>query len=95
MKRKASSIGSVLQNILKQYELEQQYNINYIIQFWKEIVPEKIYKICHPVEIIDGTLNLKASTEAWRKEILNNKKTLIKMINDKTEKAIITDIKVI
>ena len=95
MKRRASSIGSVLQNILKRYELEQQYNISYILQFWKEIVPENIYKICQPVEIIDGTLNLKAGTEAWRKEILNNKKTLIKMINDKTEKAIITDIKVI
>jgi len=95
MKRRASSISTVLQNILKQYELEQQYNINYVIQFWTEIVPTNISKICHPIEIANGTLNLKANTEAWRKEILDNKDTLIKMINEKTEKAVIKDIKVI
>ncbi len=95
MKKKAISIGSVLQNILKQYELEQQYNANYIIQFWKEIVPENIYKICYPVEIKEQTIIIKASTEAWRKEIINNKETLIQMINKKTDKTIITNIKVI
>ncbi|HID39885.1 MAG TPA: DUF721 domain-containing protein [Calditrichaeota bacterium] len=95
MKKKASSIGSVLQNILKQYELEQKYNTNYIIQFWQEIVPENIYKICYPVEINEGKLKIKVSTEAWQTEILNNKKALIQMVNDKTGRDIITDIKVI
>jgi len=95
MKKKASSVGSVLQTILKEYNLEQKYDNAYVIQFWEKLVPENIYKICTPVKIDNGELVIKAGTEAWKKELRNNSKILMQMINEKTNKTIITDLKVI
>ncbi|HGY54344.1 MAG TPA: DUF721 domain-containing protein [Caldithrix abyssi] len=95
MKKSASRIDSVLQNILKQYQLEQKYENTYIIQFWQKIVPENINKICKPIDLKEGILTVKANTEAWKKEIKNNSKTLIKLINDKMGKNSIRAIEVI
>jgi predicted nucleic acid-binding Zn ribbon protein len=92
MNKKFKSINETLKNIIKQYSLEESYTENLIINEWQNIINKRLKDIAKPYKLEKQTLYLKTKSEAWVKELNNNKKELIEMINDQIKPYEILDI---
>ena len=62
---------------------------------WSSIVGKKIDKETETKNIKNGVLTVKASTPAWRNELMFQKKDIIQKINKNLKKTIIRDIRFI
>ncbi|MBN2425644.1 MAG: DUF721 domain-containing protein [Calditrichaceae bacterium] len=86
-------ISTALHNILKNYQLESEYQEQLIIKYWDQMVDQRITSVARPVSLKNGVLELQALSASWKKELINNKDNLLKMINDSINQIKITEIK--
>lgn len=78
------STATILRQILKKYNLENDLFHQIIFDSWREIVGHKLAKICKPVELDRGKLVLKVKNEIWRQELGKKRKELLNSIKTKT-----------
>ena len=82
--RNIKSTATILRQILKKYNLENDLFHQIIFDSWREIVGHKLAKICEPVELDRGKLVLKVKNEIWRQELGKKRKELLNSIKTKT-----------
>jgi predicted nucleic acid-binding Zn ribbon protein len=92
MKKYFKPIGSSLKSILKEHNLDDDYNEYYIITNWDKIVNSNIAKITSPIKLVNKVLTIKTKTESWKKELKIKKKHIISIINKSDKISKIEDI---
>jgi predicted nucleic acid-binding Zn ribbon protein len=95
MEKYFKPIGGSLKNILKEHNLEDDYNEYYIITNWDKIVTSNIAKITSPIKLVNKVLTIKTKTESWKKELNIKKKHIISIINKSDKISKIKDVKFI
>lgn len=95
MEKYFKPIGGSLKNILKEHNLDDDYNEYYIITNWDKIVTPNIAKIASPIKLVNKVLTIKTKTESWKKELNIKKKQIISIINKSDKISKIEDIKFI
>ncbi len=88
-------LPSILQNLLKKYDLAEAVNSELIFSRWEFLVGNKISKQCKPVEINDGELVIKAKNNIWKQELALRQKDLLNLLNGRIKSSLVKKIKII
>ncbi|MDP6725973.1 MAG: DUF721 domain-containing protein [Candidatus Marinimicrobia bacterium] len=80
---------------LKNTGLEKGVNQNKAILIWDDVVGSKIAQNTTPEKAEHGVLTVKATSPAWRQELVFKKKEIINKLNKKLGEPIIREIKFI
>jgi len=93
MTNKPKMIGETLQSLLQHMGIEQKINRYKVLDLWPELVGEKIADISNAETVRDKILYVKVKSMTWRTELLFQKPHILKKIESKFGKNIITDIR--
>jgi predicted nucleic acid-binding Zn ribbon protein len=88
-------LPSVLQNILRKYDLNEVIIRQQIFDRWEFLVGEKISKQCKPVEMDNGELILKAKNNIWKQELGQRQNDLLNLLNARIKSSLVKKIKII
>lgn len=88
-------LPSVLQKILKKYELTEAVKNEQLITQWDSLVGEKIAKQCKPIELNDGELVIKAKNNIWKQELAQRQDDLLNLLNGRIKSSLVKKIKIL
>jgi DNA gyrase subunit B len=91
MTRKSNyqDLPSVLQNMLKKYDLKEAINREQLFNLWESFVGDKISKQCKPVELNDGELVIRAKNNIWKQELGQRQEDLLNLLNGKMKSSLV------
>lgn len=92
---KFQDLPSILQNLLKKYDLNEAVNREQLFSNWKSLVGEKISKQCKPVKMNDGELIIQAKNNIWKHELGQRQEDLLNLINGRIKSSLVKKIKII
>jgi len=93
MQNKPKVIGETLKSLLQHMGIEQKINRYQVLDLWPELVGEQIADIANAERVRDKILYVKVKSMTWRTELLFQKPHILKKIENKFGKNIITDIR--
>lgn len=95
MKHNFEPIRNPLEQILQKYQLNETLEINALFDQWEQVVGKTLARISKPSEYDRDTHTLIISTvsDAWRKEINDQKNELLKKVNHKFEAIKVKEIR--
>ncbi len=88
-------LPSVLENVLKKYDLTESIQGNQLFTRWEILVGEKIAKQCKPVEFTHGELVVQAKNNIWREELAQRQDDLLNLLNGRIKSSLVKKIKII
>ena len=88
-------LPSVMQKLLKKYNLTEAVMSEQILTRWESLVGEKISKQCKPVEIKDGELVIRAKNDMWKQELAKRQDDLLNLLNGSVKSSLVKKIKII
>jgi predicted nucleic acid-binding Zn ribbon protein len=86
-------LNKILRTVLKNAGLEKGVTQNTALIIWDSVVGKKIAEQTNPEKVKYGVLTVKASTPAWRQELLFKKQDILKKLNKKLGSKVIKDIR--
>ena len=89
---KSESIGHYLKEIVERYGLQKRIDNARIFSEWEKWVDKPICDVAKPVKLEFGKLLIKVSNDAWRNELVYQKRELIERLNEKLGEQIIKEI---
>jgi len=97
MTRKNSyqDLPSILQNLLKKYDLTEAVNSEQIFNRWESLVGYNISKQCKPVALNEGELVIEAKNNIWKQELATRQKDLLNLLNGRIKSSLVKKIKII
>ncbi|MCD6375388.1 MAG: DUF721 domain-containing protein [Caldisericaceae bacterium] len=95
MNHKAKSIGTVLQSVLKDIDVYDNFIRLWILQNWDEVFDKNITRICRPVKFEGDVLVIEAISESWANELQQFKEKMIYSLNSKFNQLNVKDIKIV
>lgn len=87
-----SPISEVLGRVFKKLSIEQKIGELKVLNSWREVVGEKIYKHSRPFSIKKGLVFVKVDNSGWLAELTYLKEKIISEFNKREKKKIIKDI---
>jgi len=87
-----SPISEVLGKVFKKLSIEQKIGELKVLNSWREVVGEKIYKHSRPFSIKKGLVFVKVDNSGWLAELTYLKEKIISEFNKREGKKIIKDI---
>lgn len=93
MGRKPKHIGEAMQAMFKDMGIDKKVNQCKIVNLWSDLVGENIAKVAEAERVYEGILYVKVTSMTWRTELLFQKRTILKKIEEKFGKGIIKDIR--
>ena len=93
--RKFQDLPSVLENLLKKYDLNEAVNREQLFSNWESLVGEKMSKQCKPVEMNGGELIIQANNNIWKHELGQRQEDLLNLLNGKIKSSLVKKIKII
>jgi predicted nucleic acid-binding Zn ribbon protein len=91
--RHIKSVGDSLHMLIKRFGLEKKLNQCRVIELWPELVGENISKMTVVERIDDKMLFVRVRSKTWRTELLFQKREIIRRIDEKIGKGVISDIR--
>jgi len=88
-------LPSVLQNLLKKYDLNEAIIREQLFRNWESMVGEKISRQCKPVEMKDGELIIQAKNNIWKHELGQRQEDLLNLLNGRIKSSFVKKIKII
>lgn len=93
MKKGPKHISEMLEGMFKDMGMDTKIKQHQIIQDWPNIVGQSISQISRAERIDNSILYVRVKSMTWRTELLFQKHTIIKTINQKFGNGIIKDIR--
>jgi len=91
----SKKIDSVINDLLRKYNLNDQLDQFFIFDNWEKIVGKTLSKNCKPQKIEGRTLYLNVKNSIWRQELSQKQSELLKMITKNVKTDVIKKIKFI
>lgn len=96
MKRNnTEKLGDVIRKLLRQEGLETPLNEHRLIESWRDVVGQAIYKYTTNIYIKNQVLYVNISSSVVRQELQMGREILIKNLNAQVGSQVIVDIKFI
>ena len=93
MKRtEAMTVGDIINQLLKEDNIDRQFDEQKVVYMWPEIVGQGINRYTTSRWVKNGVLYLHISSAPLRNELMMNRTTLIKHLNDAVGSEVIRDI---
>lgn len=89
---KLEKIDTRLKRVLRRLNLEYEILSRKILDFWPEVVGEKVSLHTEAEKVKDGILFVRVDNPVWSNELRFYKNDYIKKLNEKVEKKIIKEI---
>lgn len=86
------SVREIIDQLLKENNIDQQFNEQKVVYLWPEIVGQGINRYTTKRWVKNGVLYLHISSAALRNELMMSRSQLIKHINEAMGNEIIHDI---
>ncbi len=90
-KSNQQSIGEVISQFLKEHQLDKKLKRNMVISEWEQIMGKVIANHTRKVYFADRCLFIELDSPALRQELLLQKSSLIKKINQEAGEELIND----
>ena len=94
--RKASSntntLSSLIRKILRNPKISERLDSLDVLEIWNDIIGSNLQKYVTETKVLKGKLFVKLKSSTLRNEFSYKKTDLIKQINSRMRKKIITDI---
>lgn len=90
--KKVSSLGSVLDQLVQIYQLDDKIKENEALAKWSEIVGPSVSAVTSPIRVKDGILYIKVKNDVWRNELYYQKVQILHKLERALKKRIITEI---
>ena len=87
-----SPISKILERVFKKLSLKQKIEELKVLNSWREVVGEKIYKHSRPLSIKKGLVFVKVDNSGWLAELTYLKEKIISEFNKREGEEIIKDI---
>ncbi len=78
----ADSIGSIIQQWLRQNNLEEKLHETSIPQYWLEIVGESVARHAKVETIDKGRMFVRVESAVWRNELVMRREEIIRKVNE-------------
>ena len=88
-------LPSVLQAVLKEYNLSDTLAKKQIIDNWDKIVGDKLSDKCTPIELKNGELTIKAKNYFWKEELALRQQDLVNLLDNRIGLSLVKKIKII
>jgi len=88
----AQALGRILTQLLERYGLAQRAQEIQALEFWPEVVGEKIAQAAQAKDVREGRLFVRVENSVWRNELYYVKQELINKLNQRLGQNIIHDI---
>ncbi len=88
-------LNKILKSVLKNAGLEKGVTQHTALIIWDSVVGKKIGEQTSPEKVEYGVITVKASTPAWRQELLFKKQDILKKLNKQLGSKVIKDIRFI
>ena len=88
-------LHSVLEKVLKDYNLSPTLAEEDLIDKWVEIVGAKLADKCYPVKLEEGELTIKTKNKIWRDELALRQQDLVNLLDRQIGSALVKKIKII
>lgn len=93
MKRtEAMKVGDIITKLLKEDNIDQQFDEQKVVYLWPEIVGSGINRYTVSRYVKNGVLYLHLSSAALRNELMMSRTALIKRLNEAVGSEVIHDI---
>ena len=93
MKRgEIKSIADLVRLTCREEGLETPLNEYRLIQAWSQVLGSAVQKYTKELKIYNQVLFVKVTSSVLRQELLINRKSLVKRLNDHVKAQVITDI---
>ncbi|MDZ7725533.1 MAG: DUF721 domain-containing protein [candidate division KSB1 bacterium] len=93
MKKGPKHIGETLESMFKDMGMDSKIKQHRIIQDWPDIVGQSVSNVTQAERIDNSILYVRVKSTTWRTELLFQKHTILKRINEKYGNGIIKDIR--
>ncbi|MCR4769316.1 MAG: DUF721 domain-containing protein [Bacteroidaceae bacterium] len=89
---KSESIGDIIKRYLRSEGLETPLNQRKLINSWSDVMGQAINKYTKEIYISNQTLYVKLSSPILRQELMMQRQSIVKRLNEAVKAQVITDI---
>lgn len=86
------TVATILNKLLSNYHLSEVVEKERIFSNWKEIVGEKMARICQPVKFQNSILYVKTINSVWRNELALRQPDLLNLLAKQIKNSKVTKI---
>jgi predicted nucleic acid-binding Zn ribbon protein len=90
--KRVASLSTVLDKLMKIYQIDDKIKENEALLKWPEIVGPSVSAVTSPIRVKDGTLYIKVKNDVWRNELYYQKLQILQKIERTLKKRIISEI---
>jgi predicted nucleic acid-binding Zn ribbon protein len=86
------SLGSILQQALKELNIERKIKEVRLVKSWETVVGKTINRYTRDLYVKDKTLHVHLHSSVVRQELVMLKQDIVRRLNEQAGEALITDI---
>ena len=91
---KGQSIGEVIKELLKNYDITSKFNEAHIITSWDKLMGPSVTKYTVKIEVEKRILFVKLSNAALKQELSYARQKIKKMLNDEVGEEVLLDVRI-
>ena len=91
----AESIGSIINQWLRDNNLEEKFREKSVPDYWIDIVGEAIARHTSVERVEHGRMVIRAESPAWKQEIINRREDIRDKVNKRFGAEVVTEVFVI
>lgn len=91
---KGQSIGEVIKELLKNYDITSKFNEAHVITLWDKLMGPSVTKYTVKIEVEKRILFVQLNNAALKQELTYSKDKIKKMLNDEVGEEVILDVRI-
>lgn len=91
---KEQSIGEVIKELLKNYDITSKFNEAHVITSWDKLMGPSVTKYTVKIEVEKRILFVKLSNAALKQELSYARQKIKKMLNDEVGEEVLLDVRI-
>ncbi|MGE3802052.1 MAG: DUF721 domain-containing protein [Candidatus Kapaibacterium sp.] len=91
----AQSLGSIINQWLKENNLQEKFRENSVPDYWIDIVGEAIARHTQVERVDRGRMVIRAESATWKQEIINRREDIRDRVNKRFGAEVVTEVFVI
>jgi len=91
-RKKTESLGEVLRRLLNSWGVDGKIREQGAVQRWNQVVGPRIAAHTEAIRVADGKVYVRATSSAWKTELVFMKADIIDRLNRSVGKRVISDV---
>lgn len=91
---KGQSIGEVIKDLLKNYDITSKFNEAHVITLWDKLMGPSVTKYTVKIEVEKRILFVQLNNAALKQELNYSKEKIRKMLNEEVGQEVILEVRI-